>query len=391
MKILLFDWHSGGHHELYIRRFAEVLHSVADVVAAVPEQTAVRLHDAPLEAVSLGVSRPAVDTSRHFASETRQTGRREVDLLRTAIRNSGADLAVHLFADGIVRWLVREPPFEARLILCLFRPRRHYPSEFGTQLSVRARVAAGAFDALVSRWRRRPDAQAVLTLDEVAAQRWAQRPGARACWLPEPWVERPGAQSLLPRAQRRGCALFGALGARKGIELLAAAVERSPTPPPVVLAGAVEAGYGDRLHAQVQRMEAAGASVELRAQWHSAKEGLEVLGRARCAVLPYQDHFGMSRVLVEAATVATPVAVHDSGLLAHLVRTYQLGLAVDCTDASALARALEDLSSEDPPAGTPEALRRFADRYSRSAFERAVHEAVSGPVPTRAGSKGELG
>jgi len=383
VRILLFDWHSGGHHELYIRRFAEVLHSSADVVAAVPESTAARLGDAPLETVSLGTSRPAVDTSRHFNSDTRRAGRREVDLFRTAVRESGAQVAVHLFADGIVRWLVREPPFEARLILCLFRPRRHYPNEFGTPLSLRARAAALTFDTLVSAWRRRSDAHAVLTLDEVAAQRWAQRPGAPARWLPEPWVE--WREPPRPWDQRRGCVLFGALTERKGIELLAAAVRRASSPPPVVLAGVVDPGYQARLHEQVRRMEAAGAEVELRPRWHSGEEGLEVLARARCAVLPYQDHFGMSRVLVEAATVGTPVAVHANGLLAHLVHTHSLGLVVDCTDPGALAGALEDLTATAAPAARPEALRHFADRYSRATFERALHAVVPHLEPLHPG------
>jgi len=371
MKILLFDWHSGGHHDLYIRRFAEALHTDAEVVAAVPESSAARLGDAPLETLLLGSARPAVDTSRHFNAATRRAGRREVELFRTAIRDSGAQIAVHMFADGIVRWLVQEPPSEARLVLCLFRPRRHYPKEFATPLSVKGRAAARTFEALVSRWRRRSDAHAVLTLDEVAAQRWAQRPGAPAHWLPEPWVEWAEPQSLRPWEQRRGCALFGALTERKGIELLAAAVRHAPSPPAVILAGEVGPGYEDRLRQQVRQMEAAGAEVELRPRWHSEEEGLEVLGRVRCAVMPYQAHFGMSRVLVEAATVATPVAVHANGLLAHLVRTHRLGLAVDCTDEGAFARALEDLTAADAPAAQPQALRRFAERYSRAAFERA--------------------
>jgi hypothetical protein len=387
MRILLFDWRSGGHHELYIRRFAEVLHAHADVVAAVPESSADRLGDAPLEILSLGTARPAVDTSRHFNAATRRAGRREVDLFRRAVRDSGAQLAVHLFADGIVRWLVREPPFDARLALLLFRPRRHYPSEFGTPLSLKGRAAAGTFEALLLRWRRRSDAHAVLTLDEVAAERWARRPGARAYWLPEPWVEweRP----LRPWEQRRGCALFGALTERKGIELLAAAVSTASTPPAVVLAGAADPAYEDRLNEQIARMEAAGAEVEVRPRWLSEEEGLEILGRARCAVMPYQDHFGMSRVLLEAATVGTPVAVHADGLLAHLVRAHRLGLAVDCTDAGALAGALERLTAADAPAARPETLRRFADRYSRPAFERAVGAALieSEPVAGNAGAR----
>jgi hypothetical protein len=376
MRILLFDWHAGGHHGLYVGRFAEILHTGADVVAAVPESSADRLRDAPLEILSLGADRPAVDTSRHFSSETRRTARREVRLLSGAIRDSGAQVAVHMFADGVLRWLMREEPLDARLVLCLFRPRRHYPSEFGTRLSPKGLAAAAVFEALLARWRRRPDAHAVLTLDEVAAELWARRPGAPARWLPEPWIE-PEAPVADPGwGERSGCALFGALTERKGIELLAAALERVSSPPSVVLAGAVEPGYEARLHEQVRRMEAAGAVVDLQARWHSEEEGLEVLRRARCAVMPYQDHFGMSRVLLEAATVGTPVLVHAHGLLGHLVGTHRIGRAVDCADPGALAAALEDLTAGEGPAAAPEDLHRFASRYSRAAFEQALHAAV---------------
>ena len=36
----------------------------------------------------------------------------------------------------------------------------------------------------------------------------------------------------------------------------------------------------------------------------------------------------------------------------------------------------EDLTAPDAPAAQPQALRRFAERYSRAAFERALHAAA---------------
>jgi len=90
-------------------------------------------------------------------------------------------------------------------------------------------------------------------------------------------------------------------------------------------------------------------------------------------------------VLVEAATAGAPVAVHTSGLLAHLVHTYRLGLVLDCTDPAALAQGLETLTASVTPAAPPEALRGFADRYSRAAFERALQAAVPGLAPIRTG------
>jgi glycosyltransferase involved in cell wall biosynthesis len=120
-------------------------------------------------------------------------------------------------------------------------------------------------------------------------------------------------------------------------------------------------------------MTRAGVTVDLRARAHSETEGLELLAEARCAVLPYPNHNGPSRVLLEAATVGTPVVVHDRGLLAHLVRTYNLGVAVDCRDASALRSAVMRLCGEPTPSARyVKGMSEFAARYSHDAFSQRV-------------------
>jgi glycosyltransferase involved in cell wall biosynthesis len=81
----------------------------------------------------------------------------------------------------------------------------------------------------------------------------------------------------------------------------------------------------------------------------------------------------MSRVLVEAASVGTPVVVNDYGLLGHLVREHGIGRAVDRRDAGALRAAITTFTgSPAAVAAHQPALRAFAERYSEAAFGAAL-------------------
>jgi glycosyltransferase involved in cell wall biosynthesis len=166
------------------------------------------------------------------------------------------------------------------------------------------------------------------------------------------------------------CALYGVLAARKGVDLLAAAVRADPAIGPVVIAGPVSAGYAEEMHGLLADMRASGADVELVDRRITEGDALELLGATRCVVLPYPRHYGMSRVLLEAAAVGTPVVVHDHGMVADLVRRHRLGLVVDCRDAAAFARAVKAVS-RDIDHYQPQ-LAAFSARYGRQAFTTAV-------------------
>jgi Glycosyl transferases group 1 len=373
VKIVLFDWSSGGHHPLYLRRFVQAVGDAATVVLAVPESTAGGLSDMKVEIHSLGSPRPREDLSRPLAMQDRELAEAELDRLELVASTLRPDHLVHMSADPVMRRLIRRPSLGTRTTLLLFRPRAHLRA-YGTRLSPKEQARAWFLEYLVARWRRRPDAHALLTLDEEAARNWSRGPGARAFWLPEPPIER---LSRLPsRGERSGCALYGALEPRKGVDLLAKAVALESTTMRVVIAGAVvEPNFEHALDAYAAEMARAGASVELLARQHTELEGLEVLAGVRCAVLPYPGLEGMSRVLVESATVRTPVVVHDFGILGSVVRRFDLGLAVDCREPRALRNAILELTEEETRIGSSAALDSFARRYSWEAFRRAL-----GPV-----------
>jgi glycosyltransferase involved in cell wall biosynthesis len=150
-----------------------------------------------------------------------------------------------------------------------------------------------------------------------------------------------------------------------------------------MIAGEADASFLPTLQRNVAEMEGQGATVDVRAYRHSEMEGLQVLARAKCAVLPYPRHDGMSRVLMEACSVGTPVIVHDRGLLGHLVRTYKLGHVVDCRDARALRRAILDLALSEKNEAYAARLADFAARFSRERFQEAVLAPFADPAASR--------
>ena len=232
------------------------------------------------------------------------------------------------------------------------------------------------------RWRRRPDADVVWTLDECAARCWERRRGATAAWLPEPPVGE--LETAEAEEAREGCVLYGALTTYKGIDRIVRAFTTTPTELPLTLAGYVEPEYRLELDRQIELLKAAGVRLDLRDHIHSEEEGVRVLRGARCVVLPYHRHAGMSRVLLEAAVARTPIVVHDYGLLAHLARTEGIGVTVDADDPGALrtavtrfgripgSRARMPRRSSASRSGTrePPSSRRFAAR-SRSSPRRS--------------------
>jgi glycosyltransferase involved in cell wall biosynthesis len=382
MRITLFDWVGGGHHPIYVRRFAEALRSEAEVVVAAPDETIREIDDRSLPAISLGHSRPRISPTRRFDPHVRSLLRDELALLKDVSDQSNPDHLVHLYADSLLPYLVSGPRLAPSVSVLIFYPRAHYPAAFQTPLGFGERMRATAKELPIAAWRRRADAHALLTLDKEAARRWCLRRGVAAHWVPEPPVAIPA--KTPGEHKRTGCILYGALADRKGVDLLASAVVLAPMSLHITIAGEVNAAFVPRLNELVAEMRRAGATVELHSDRHSEANGLHALASAKCAVMPYPSHDGMSRVLVEACSVGTPVIVHNRGLVGHLVRRHGLGRAVDCQDAGALCRAIVELAGEgDAAREYRDNLARFASRFSPRHFERALLGVFHGDVGAR--------
>jgi len=203
-----------------------------------------------------------------------------------------------------------------------------------------------------------------LTLDEAAQRRWQKFPGCTAIWVPEPLLElSPAAE----RARTIDVVLFGKLSRRKGVERLMRALELTTSVKKVVLAGSPDnLAYADEIRSAASRVQNPGLEIEIRDRFHTPEQGLELLASARCAAVAYEGHWGMSRVLIEASAVETPIVAHDHGQIAGLVRRFQLGRVIDADDPRAYANALDDVVEND---------RYRSDAYVKGAASAVEHHA----------------
>jgi glycosyltransferase involved in cell wall biosynthesis len=365
VRILIFDHLSGGHHGLYVERYASVLSRSHDVVAAVPEDLEAELQGNDYDVDPLPTAEAAPDLGWY------RTRTAELRLLRRAIRRTRAQHVLHLFADSLLPVLVGSG-LDARLSVLLFRPRAHYCGLYGDPMRFSDRGRGWIYEAALQAWRHRRNAHAVLTLDPDAARIWAGRGGAKAFFVPEPPVRAPRPETTEPIFDG---VLFGLLASRKGLAFVVRALTIDPMPTRLRLAvgGPVEASYRSALAAQIRAMRKTGLDVELRLRHHSEHETVELLAAARWALVPYVGHYGMSRVLLEAAYAGTPVICHDRGLLGKLVREDGLGVTVDCEDPRKLRQAILGVAGERGAEDQyADALRAFADRHSEDRFAEHV-------------------
>jgi hypothetical protein len=380
MRVCLFDWNEAGHNPLYMKSFAKALLPDAEVVIAAPDRALELIELSEVKTRPLGGQRPQPTGAKGMFERDGElldkvaVAEEELALVDTVCAEVEPDQLVMMHADPVLRWLAKRRPFPFRHSICVFQARAHYSSAYGTRLPLAERARAQFQDFNVRRWQRRSDAQTVFALDRVAAERWSKRRGAPARWLPEPPI--PVEVKPLPGDERSGCILFGRLAPRKGLDLLVEALSRDSSGFHVTVAGEVEPSYQADLEALLERMRQQGVEVSDRTGRLSDEEVMHELASARCAVLPYRFHAGTSRVLTEAAAAGTPIIAPDHGLVAHLVREYEIGLTVDPTDAAALRSALLRIGTDrDAFDGYQANLRRYTAEFGGDAFRREVRGA----------------
>jgi glycosyltransferase involved in cell wall biosynthesis len=362
VKIMLVDLWAGGHNARYFDRFTTALggHSV---IAVAPEAVLSQRTVASWRSVAVPLARSAPVYGRPEES-WHDSIVREIELIERLAAELRPDLIIHLFADHLVPHAERLAAVADTALIVLF-PSGHYVSSFGSALTAEEAARGGQLSAAVAAFRAARGAVCVFTLDPVAAREWGRSPGAPAVWLPEPWI---GATLAVSPQHSTDLLFFGALAHRKGFGHLAAALLFKDAGRRLVVAGWVEQdGYEADLGRQITQLRAAGIAVDLRLGRLDERGCVELLANSGVAVLPYPRHFGMSRVLLEAAHTATPVVVNAFGLLGHLVQSHGLGVATDVTDPALLSSALIEA---EQVAGDPDFAARCAEFAGEHTCER---------------------
>jgi glycosyltransferase involved in cell wall biosynthesis len=377
MKVLLFDWNRGGHHAEFAKTFAGALRPGAEVVLAAPDQTLASA-EGEIETISLGKGKPRPSPERPMSAQKSELAEAELDLIEATVRRVGPDHLVLLWADPVLRWLLKRPPLPAKVSLYLFFAQLHYPWAYRTRLGAREWAGTLYKEANILRWMRRSDAHSLFGFDPIATRRWSHYPRARTRYLPEP----PLNHRPRPRTpeEKEGCVMFGYLDARKGIDRVAAALEHDSSGLRLALNGEVAPEYEARLDDEVARIRSGGAEVQTRLERLPYEEALDSLAAARVALLAFGWVPPGSRVLLEAASAGTPVVASSEGAVGHLVREYGLGRTVNPGDADGMRAAILELALDpDAPTRYAENLGRYADRLNENQARREIRGALGLP------------
>jgi glycosyltransferase involved in cell wall biosynthesis len=153
----------------------------------------------------------------------------------------------------------------------------------------------------------------------------------------------------------------GKLEENKGARLLVPAVARAATGLPLVVLG-----EGSLAHALKFEATAAGVPLVLRG-WAQREDVLRALSRATALVFPSVWPEPLSRVLLEALALGTPLAAMDTGGTREIFAGTESGLLVK--DADALADAVARLAGDEAlRAHMSEAARERARAFSPPAL-----------------------
>lgn len=247
-----------------------------------------------------------------------------------------------------------------------FRPTFHY-QHFHRQNAQPTTVSTWAKDWqeqwLLKRILRRPQLETLFSLDPFVVEPITHFPGEfNVVPLVDP-VEPQAVVGDRPQilreqlgidANRQVFLVFGALTERKGLYQLIEAIEHlSPTQCQqicLLLVGEsnIQAQLQDRLLALGQAKP-----IEIITHYEFVPEPdvPAYFHIADVVLAPYQRHVGMSGILLLAAAAQKPVLSTDYGLMGEVVRQYELGVTVDSTVATELAKGIGQFLSSEETAG----------------------------------------
>ena len=153
----------------------------------------------------------------------------------------------------------------------------------------------------------------------------------------------------------------GKLEENKGLRALVPAVAAARTALPLVVLG-----EGSLAHALKFEATSAGVTLLLRG-WAEREDVLRALGRATALVFPSLWPEPLSRVVLEALALGTPVAAMDTGGTREILGQSEAGLLV--ADGAALADAVSRLAGDAAlRARLSEAARARAEAFSPAAL-----------------------
>jgi glycosyltransferase involved in cell wall biosynthesis len=401
-KLLLFDLDLGGHHGSYIQHLIEFFHEKylpisLDIVVR-PEF--LQIHSDPVnlvsqsqvpnvrfltitpdEAASIGLGRSKFERfARNF---------KRWNLFCKYATQLAATQALHMYFDTCelpLAFGAKSPcPFSG----IYFRPTFHYGEFANYPLSWKNRIQHKKEKFVLNRVLQHSQLKTIFCLDQFAVKHFERsQTKGKVIYLPDPvQLQNPSSLSLpLLREQlgiqpnRQIFLLFGALNGRKGIYQLLEAISQLPDDLCqricLVLVGEANALEQRQIEAKVLSVcQTRPVQVVEHYKFVPESDVSSYFQLADIVLAPYQQHVGMSGILLLAAAAGKPVLSSDYGLMGEIVRRYHLGLVVDSTIPSAIAQGLTQcLLNPLETLGSPTQMKTFAEQHSNEHYVNTIFE-----------------
>jgi glycosyltransferase involved in cell wall biosynthesis len=270
-----------------------------------------------------------------------------------------------------------------------FRPTFHYPEFANYHSSFKNHLQHWQEKGLLTLAGRRNNLQTLFSLDPFAVSYLnhllAQ---AKAIHLPDPIrLDAPKDHRVQELQIELGldphrtiCLLFGALTGRKGVpQVLDAIAQLSYIDAQklcLLLVG--ESSIADDLNRQIAAIiRRLPVQIVSRYEFVPEDDVSAYFHLSDVVLAPYQRHVGMSGILLQAAAAGKPILSSDYGLMGEMVHRYELGLAVDSTQPSAIAQGLKTFLTQAPSSiGNRIQMQAFAEQNSANRFAQTIFQTL---------------
>jgi glycosyltransferase involved in cell wall biosynthesis len=399
---MLFDLAVGGHHGNYIQHSIDrayqqgfrgaidivVLPEFADIhqdtVAVINRNKDLQIDLVPIsgaEATSLG--------SRHSGMSRAIRNVREWQLFCKYAKNLQTTHALIMYLDTCELPLAMGMHSPCPFSGIYFRPTVHYQMFDNYDPNFKDKVQHWRERSIWSRIFKHPQLRTVFCLDPFAVTALAaQHHHPKIIHLADPVQPYPSMPSDLAtlktklgiEAHRSVFLLFGGLDERKGIYQLLEAIQLL-TPELcqqlcLLLVGGTDPVQQATIHHQIAVICQHSPLQAIEHYEFIPETDVPTYFQLADAILaPYQRHVGMSGILLLAAAAGKPVLSSDYGLMGELARRYQLGLVVDSTKPTEIAKALATLLSTSPQTlADPNQMKLFAEQNSIDLYASTIFE-----------------
>jgi glycosyltransferase involved in cell wall biosynthesis len=371
-SVLLFDLEDIGHHAVYIRHLVSywnaqkfpgrlvVLVTPTFLERHVAVANLARYKSANVEFQAISIEEEA--DLRSLAKKSRLSLRfQEMRLLNHYIQRFEIDRCLIMFIDKLQIPLLSGLYPACEFSGIYFRPSFHYASFSQRPTSWSARLQSLRERVFLYRLLRHSQINRLLCLDPLVSHLINQMTKTdKALTLADPVDEQAVNQATLKRIRRelkiephrKIFFIFGELSGRKGIVKVLEALE------------ILEAADRQQICLLIVGQMAKAAKIQIAEKIERLAQGHDVQIVTHCEFVPdddvpayfeiadvvlalYQQHVGMSGILLLAAQHQKPVLSTDYGLMGELVRRYRLGVTVDSADVSAIAGQLSQLAKSD--------------------------------------------